>query len=118
MIQSEGQHRDHAIVEQVIADLNAGPLAHLPSGHFNANGAWLVLAAMAHNLLRAAGTSAGTRYARARTATVRRDLIAMPARTARHGRGNLILHLPAGHHREQAWLNLWTGACGPPAAAA
>jgi len=118
MIQSEGQQRDHAIVEQVIADLNAGPLAHLPSGHFAANGAWLVLAAMAHNLLRAAGTRAGTRYARARTATVRRDLIAMPARTARHGRGNLILHLPAGHHREQAWLNLWTEATGPPAAAA
>jgi Transposase DDE domain group 1 len=118
MIQSEGQHRDHAIVEQVIADLNAGPLAHLPSGHFGANGAWLVLAAMAHNLLRAAGTRAGTRYARARTATVRRNLIAMPARTARHGRGNLVLHLPAGHHREQAWQNLWTEACGPPARAA
>ncbi len=117
-VQSEGQHRDHAIVEQVIADLNAGPLAHLPSGHFPANGAWLVLAAMAHNLLRAAGTRAGTRYARARTATVRRDLIAMPARTARHGRGNLILHLPAGHHREQAWRNLWTEATGPPAKAA
>jgi hypothetical protein len=118
MIQSEGQHRDHAIVEQVIADLNAGPLAHLPSGHFAANGAWLVLAAMAHNLLRAAGTRAGTRYARARTATVRRDLIAMPARTARRGRGNLILHLPAGHHREHAWHNLWTEATGPPAQAA
>jgi hypothetical protein len=118
ILQSEGHHRHHAIVEQVIADLNAGPLAHLPSGHFTANGAWLVLAAMAHNLLRAAGTRAGTRYARARTATVRRDLIAMPARTARHGRGNLILHLPAGHHREQAWQNLWTDACGPPAKAA
>ncbi|HET9895027.1 MAG TPA: AAA family ATPase [Streptosporangiaceae bacterium] len=22
------------------------------------------------------------------------------------------------YHREQAWLNLWTDACGPPAAAA
>jgi hypothetical protein len=118
LVQSEGQHRDHAIVEQVIADLNAGPLAHLPSGAFNANGAWLVLAAMAHNLLRAAGTLAGRPYAKARTATVRRDLITMPARTARHGRGNLILHLPAGHHREQAWLNLWADACGPPATAA
>jgi hypothetical protein len=73
---------------------------------------------MAHNLLRAAGTRAGTRYARARTATVRRDLIAMPARIARHGRGNLSPHLPAGHHREHAWHNLWTAACGPPAAAA
>ena len=118
VIQAEGQHRDHAIVEQVIADLYSGPLARLPSGSFNANAAWLVLAAMAFNLLRAAGTRAGTRYAKARTATVRRGLIAMPARTARHGRGNLVLHLPEGHHREQAWLNLWTEATGPPAAAA
>jgi len=118
IIQAEGQHRDHAIVEQVIADLYAGPLAHMPSGVFNANAAWLVLAAMAFNLLRAAGTRAGTRYAKARTATVRRGLIAIPARTARHGRGNLVLHLPEGHHREQAWLNLWTEATGPPAAAA
>ena len=117
-VQAEGQHRDHAIVEQVIADLNAGPLAHLPSGHFDANAAWLVIAAMAHNLLRAAGTLAGPRYAKARTATVRRDLITMPGRTARHGRGNLTLHLPEGHHREHAWLNLWTAACGPPARAA
>ena len=34
MIQAEAQHRDHAIVEQVFADLVCGPLAHLPSGHF------------------------------------------------------------------------------------
>jgi len=73
---------------------------------------------MAHNLLRATGTRAGTRYAKARTATVRRDLITLGARTARHGRGNLVLHLPAGHHREQEWLDLWTQCCGPPAAAA
>jgi Transposase DDE domain group 1 len=118
LIQAEGQHRDHAIIEQVNAGLYAGPLAHLPSGVFNANAAWLVIAAMAHNLLRAAGTRAAGRYPRARTATIRRDLITMPARTARHGRGNLVLHLPAGHHREHAWQNLWTDTCGPPARAA
>ncbi len=117
-VQAEAQHRDHAIVEQVIADLNAGPLAHLPSGVFTANAAWLVIAAMAHNLLRAAWTLAGRPYAKARTATIRRDLITLGARTARHGRGNLALHLPAGHHREQAWRNLWTDATGPPAQAA
>jgi hypothetical protein len=117
LVQAEGQHRDHAIVEQVIADLGAGPLAHLRSGVFNANAAWLVLAAMAYNLLRAAGTRAGSRYAKARAATIRRDLVTMPARTARRG-GHLTLHLPEGHHREQAWLNLWTDACGPPARAA
>jgi len=118
LVQAEGQHRDHAIIEQVNADLYAGALAHLPSGHFGANAAWLVIAAMAHNLLRAAGTLAGRPWAKARTATIRRDLITMPARTARHGRGNLVLHLPAGHHREQAWQNLWTETCGPPARAA
>jgi len=117
-LQAEGQHRDHAVVEQVIADLYAGPLARLPSGRFNANAAWLALAAMVFNLLRAAGTLAGGRHAKARTATVRRDLIAVPARTARRGRGNLVLHLPEGHHREQAWLSLWASGCSPPAAAA
>jgi hypothetical protein len=39
MLQAEAQHRGHAIVEQVIADLKNGPLAHLPSGKFTANAA-------------------------------------------------------------------------------
>ena len=47
MLQAEKAHRAHAIVEQVIADLKNGPLAHLPSGSFWANSAWLVCAAMA-----------------------------------------------------------------------
>ena len=55
MLQAETCHRGHAIVEHVIADLKNGPLAHLPSGRFAANAAWLTLAAMAHNLTRAAG---------------------------------------------------------------
>jgi hypothetical protein len=117
-IQAEGQHRDHAIVEQVFADWYDGPLAHLPSGHFNANAAWLVIAAIAQNLVRAAGALASLPYAKARAATIRRDLIAVAARTARHGRGHLTLHLPDGWHREQEWRNLWDAACGPPAAAA
>ena len=48
----EAEHRDHAVVEQVIADLKDQALAHFPSGQFNANGAWTVLACLAHNLLR------------------------------------------------------------------
>ena len=43
----EAEHRDHAIVEQVIADLKDQALAHFPSGHFHAKGAWTVLAALA-----------------------------------------------------------------------
>jgi hypothetical protein len=118
LIQAEGQHRGHAVVEQVFADVTSGPLAHMPSGVFTANAAWLSIAAMAHNLVRAAGTLASPPFAKARGTTIRRDLIAVAARTARHGRGHLILHLPQGWHREQEWLNLWDATCGPPTAAA
>jgi len=106
IIQAEGQHRDHAVVEQVFADTASGPLAHLPSGVFAANAAWLSIAAVAHNLLRAACALASPPFAKARAATFRRDLIAVAAHTARHGRGHLALHLPEGWHREHEWLNL------------
>ena len=53
-------------MEQVFADVISGPIAHLPSGHFAANAAWLSIAAMAHNLLRAAGALASLAYAKAR----------------------------------------------------
>ena len=118
LIQAEGQHPDHAVIEQVFADVTSGPLAHMPSGVFAANAAWLSIAATAHNLVRAAGALASLPFAKARAATVRRDLIAVAARTARHGRSHITLHLPQGWHREQEWLNLWDAACGPPAAAA
>ena len=48
----EAEHRDHAVVEQVIADLKDQALAHFPSGDYDANAAWTVLGALAHNLLR------------------------------------------------------------------
>src|SRR5437868_837325 len=118
MLQAEEQHRDHAVVEQVLADWTDGPLAHLPSGSFPANAAWLALAAISHNLLRAAGALASLACARARTATLRRDLIDVAARITRHGRGQITVHLPAGWHREQEWMNLFDATCGPPAQAA
>jgi Transposase DDE domain group 1 len=118
MIQAEAHHRDHAIVEQVFADLTSGPLAHLPSGHFPANAAWLALAAICHNLTRAAGCLAGAFFAKARGATIRGQLIAVAARIARHGRGHITVHLPEGWHRQTPWMNLFEAACGPPAAAA
>ena len=117
-IQAEEHHRDHAVVEQVFADWTDGPLAHLPSGSFPANAAWLACAAMAHNLLRAAGSLASLAYAKARGATLRRDLIGVAARIARHGRGEITLHLPGGWHREQDWMNLFEAATGPPSARA
>jgi hypothetical protein len=114
-IQAEEHHRDHAQVEQVFADLTDGPLAHLPSGSFPANAAWLACAAIAHNLLRAAGSLASLTCAKARAATLRRDLISVAARIARHGRGHITLHLPGEWHRETEWMNLFEAACGPPA---
>ena len=113
-IQAEAHHRDHAIVEQVFADLASGPLAHLPSGHFPANAAWLALAAICHNLTRAAGCLAGACFAKARGMTIRGQLIAVAARIARHGRGHITLHLPEGWHRESEWMSLFEAACGPP----
>ena len=58
------------------------------------------------NLLRAAGALASLAYAKARGATLRRDLINVAARTARSGRGHITLHLPEGWHREHEWMTL------------
>ena len=87
-------------------------------GLFPANAAWVALAALTHNLLRAAGALAGLAHAKARGATLRRDLIGVACRTARHGRGHLTVHLPEGWHREHQWASLFEAACGPPIAAA
>ena len=100
-------HRDHAIIEQVIAELKDGPLAHAPSGKFTANAAWLVLAAVAFNLLRAAGCAASARHAKARWTTLRTHLITIPARIASSAR-RLVLHLPTDWPWSAAWEDLWT----------
>jgi len=78
MLIAEAHHRDHAIVEQVIADLKSSALKHFPSGSFNANGAWLACAVMAYNLSRAAGVLADRKLGKARTATIRTTLINIP----------------------------------------
>ncbi|MHB1492012.1 MAG: IS1380 family transposase [Cellulomonas sp.] len=116
MLAAEATHRDHAIVEKVIADLKSGPLARMPSGQINANGAWLVLAAIAFNLTRAAGTLASRFHAKAATATIRAQLISVPARIARSARRTRI-HLPRNWPWEQPWQAMSAGACGPPASA-
>jgi hypothetical protein len=114
MLAAESAHRGHAIVEQVIADLKNGPLAHLPSGNFAANSAWLVCAAMAFNLTRAAGALASVFHAKATTGTIRAQLINVPARIARSAR-RLTLHLPSSWPWEKAWQQLLDGSLhGPP----
>jgi hypothetical protein len=108
-------HRGHAIIEQVHADLKNSALAHLPSGKFNANAAWLVLAVIAFNLTRAAAAIAGPDLAKTTTATIRRKLIAVPARIATSAR-RITMHLPTGWPWETAWTQLFNYGSGPPAA--
>jgi hypothetical protein len=110
-------HRGHAIIEQVHADLKNSALAHLPSGKFNANAAWLALAVMAFNLTRAAGVLGGAQFARATTGTIRRKLINVPARAATSSR-RLILHLPRAWPWEHAWTALFNAVSDPPLRAA
>jgi hypothetical protein len=94
MLVLEGDHRDHAEVELVIRDLKDGALAHLPSGKFNANAAWTVLAVLAHNLGRWTLTAAGGHWVRSTVGTLRRKLVSMPARLVCSGR-RLRLRAPA-----------------------
>jgi len=111
-IDADETHRDHAIIEQVIAELKNGPLAHVPSGNFTANAAWLTLACTAFNLLRAAGTAASVRHAKARWATLRAHLIDVPARIASTAR-RLVLHLPTDWPWAPAWEDLWATSTTP-----
>ena len=90
----EAEHRDHAVVEQVIADLKDQALCHFPSGQFNANGAWTVLAALAHNLLRWTQLLGSPNTTVRAARTLRRRLISVAGRLTRHGRA-WTLHLPA-----------------------
>jgi len=111
-------HRGHAIIEQVHADLKNSALAHLLSGVFTANAAWLVLAVIAFNLTRAAATLAAPKaseLARATTATVRRRLIQLPCRIASRAR-RLILHLPRDWPWQTAWTRLNDRVADPPTA--
>jgi hypothetical protein len=112
-VAADKTHRHHAIIEQVHADLKNSALGHLPSGVFTANAAWLVLAVIAFNLTRAAGTVAAPDLARATTATIRRKLITVPARMATSAR-RITLHLPQAWPWEIAWTALFDRVSDPP----
>ncbi len=113
-VEADQRHRGHAIVEQVIAELKDGPLAHLPSGKYAANAAWVACAVIAFNLARATAVAAAMRSAR--WATVRTRIINIPARIATSSR-RLVLHLPRHWPWAHSWQSLWDTATGPPPAA-
>jgi hypothetical protein len=112
-VAADATHRGHAIIEQVHADLKNSALAHLPSGVFTANAAWLVLAVIAFNLTRTAGTLAAPDLAKATTATLRRKLIQVPCRVATSAR-RITLHLPRDWPWETAWTDLFERVSDPP----
>lgn len=97
MIELDQDHRRHAVCELAIRDLKAGAgLAHLPSGRFAANAAWLLAATLAHNLIRWTATlGLGVREQQTVAKTLRRTLLHLPGRLTRSAR-QWRLHLPAG----------------------
>lgn len=111
LVEADERHRDHAIIEQVIAELKEGPLAHLPSGKYAANAAWVAHAAIAFNIARASAVA--TNQHRARWATLRTRIINVPARIATTGR-RLVMHLPTHWPWTANWESLWATATGPP----
>lgn len=111
MVEADQRHRDHAIVEQVIAELKDNALAHLPSGSYAANAAWVSLAVIAFNIARAAAVAAD--LATARWATLRRKIIRVPGRLASTAR-RLDLHLPIHWPWAHGWETLHALATGPP----
>ena len=95
--EADRHHRHHAVCELAIRDLkDSGGLAHLPSGRFAANQAWLLCAALAHNLYRwiaiLGRTQPSGRLVRGRT--IRTRIFGIPARVVNHS-GQPILRLPA-----------------------
>jgi len=101
----EADHRRHAEVENAIRDLKYGvALNHLPSGRFGANGAWLAVQVIAHNLARwtaRIGLCAGI----VTTKTLRRRLFGLVGRLTRSAR-RFTLHLPA----RWPWAVGWSAA--------
>jgi hypothetical protein len=96
-LELEADHRRHAEVELVIRDLKQGPWAHMPSGRFGANAAWLGLGAMAHNLARWSARLGGIteRAGPITLPTLRRRYICVPGHLSRSARRR-TLHLVKG----------------------
>ena len=95
--EADAYHRQHATVELAIRDLKQSTgLAHLPSGSFAANAAWLACATFAYNLSRWLHHHTGGRRRGQLTVgqTVRNQLLALPGRLVNRS-GRTILRLPA-----------------------
>jgi len=111
MLEADQRHRDHALVEQVIAELKDNALAHLPCAKYAANAAWVACAVIAFNLARA--TAVAANMPTARWSSVRKRVIDIPGRIASTSR-RTDLHLPVHWPWARAWELLWSTATSPP----
>jgi Transposase DDE domain group 1 len=104
----DADHRRHAVIELVIRDLKEGAgLNHCPSGRFFANAAWLMLAALAHNLLRWTACLGLEIDGPVVAKTIRRRFIAVGGRLTRSAR-RLRLHLPTAWPWAEAFISAIT----------
>ena len=104
-LELEADHRRHAEIENAIRDLKYGvALNHLPSGKFGANGAWLAVQVIAHNLARWTARL-GLGEGIVTTKTLRRRLFGLVGRLTRSAR-RVTLHLP----ERWPWAIGWTTA--------
>jgi hypothetical protein len=114
MLELEADHRRHAEIENAIRDLKYGmALNHLPSGRFAANGAWLAIQVMTHNLPRwtarlelGAGvvTTKALRRRLFGPSRRRQSVISRRHRGPRGVRGHRQGHdVPTGPHQSGSW---------------
>ena len=102
----DADHRNHAVVELNIRDLKEGAgMAHCPSGDFNANAAWTVLATVAHNMVRWIASLGLEQHGPVVMKTIRRKFLTVPGRLTRRSR-RMQLHLPTAW----PWATEWS-AC-------
>ena len=100
----DADHRQHAVVELAIRDLKEGAgMVHCPSGDFNANAAWMVLATIAHNMIRWLASLGLEHTGPVVAKTIRRKYITVPGRITRRSR-RAQLHLPTAW----PWATEWT----------
>jgi hypothetical protein len=111
----EAEHRQHAVIELTIRDLKDQALKHFPSGQFNANSAWTVIAAIAHNLLRWTSVIGLPGQTVRAARTLRRRLLSIPGRLTRTAR-TWTLHLPAHWPWQQDFITALARIRALPAA--
>ena len=100
----DADHRRHAVVELAIRDLKEGSgLERCPSGDFNANAAWAVLASIAHNLVRWVAALGLELKGPLVAKTIRRKFISLPGRITQSARRR-HLHLPSNW----PWATQWS----------